>query len=293
MEAAVEESLGVAKLLVEIGELDDAESAATRLLQQRPEDAEALSLLAKIKHMRGELSEAFALWAQERAMNPEGGAQMRLESLLQLVRDPERGTGEFLAVGQSHLWRKPAELLKLEEVFRLFVARRPDAARDACDVLAEKNRGNDADLFKLAMLAKAWIAELSGDLAGSCSILEQLGHERGFEGDVDRALALVRVYEQLGDPERLEKAVNVCEYLADTLEPWESVTTLGRLAALNRALERGGEAEAYEQRFLTAFQHRMHRLSLAESTAIAAHRYVPLDRLAQIRFTGTRFTGTR
>ncbi len=287
MEAAADENLDVANLLAEIGELDDAEDAAARLLQQRPEDSEALSLLAKIKHMRGELSEAFALWAQERAMNPEGGAQMRLESLLQLVKDPERGTGEFLAVGQSHLWRKPAELLKLEEVFRLFVARRPDAARDACDLLADKYRGKDADLFRLAVLAKAWIAELSGDLAGSCTILEELGRERGFEGDVDRALALVRVYEQLGGPEHLEKAVNVCEYLARTLEPWESVTTLGRLAVLNRALGRGGEAAAYEQRFLTAFQHRMHRLSLARATAIAADRYVPLDRLAVIRWTST------
>src|SRR5262245_26945299 len=117
MEVVMNEQLGLAKLLVEIGELVDAESEITRWLQQRPDDAESLSLLAKIKHMRGELSEAFALWARERAMNPEGGAQMRLESLLQLVKDPERGTGEFLAVGQSHLWRKPAELLKLEEVF--------------------------------------------------------------------------------------------------------------------------------------------------------------------------------
>jgi len=285
MEVAVEETLGLANLLVDIGELDDAESEATRLLQQRPDDSEALSLLAKIKHIRGELSEAFALWAQERAGASEGGAQMRLESLLQLVKDPERGTGEFLAVGQSHLWRKPAELLKLEEVFRLFAARRPDEARDACELLADKYRGKDPDLFKLAWLAKAWIAELSGDLAGSCAVLEQLGRERGFEGDVDRALALARVYEQLGDREHLEKAVNVCEYLARTLDPWESVTTLGRLAALHRALGQGEEAEGYEQRFLEAFQHRMHRLPLAEATAIAAHRYVPLDRLAAVRCT--------
>ncbi|HEV8578911.1 MAG TPA: S16 family serine protease [Thermoanaerobaculia bacterium] len=281
------ESPGLANLLVEIGELDDAENEATRLLQQRQDDSETLSLLAKIKHIRGELSEAFALWAQERAVNPEGGAQMRLESLLQLVKDPERGTGEFLAVGQFHLWRKPAELLKLEEVFRLFVARRPGEARDACDALAEKYRGKDADLFKLALLAKAWIAELSGDLAGACAVLEQLGRERGFEGDVDRALALARVYEQLGGREHLEKAVNVCEFLARTLEPWESVTTLGRLAVLHRALERGEEAAIYEQRFLEAFQHRMHRLTLAQATSLAASRYVPLDRLAAVRFAST------
>ena len=283
----MEGNLSHANLLVEIGELDDAESATVKELQEHPDEPEGLSLLAKIKHIRGELSEAFACWAHGRAVTPEGGARMRLESLLQMAKDPERGTGEFLAVGQSHLWRKPAALLKLEEVFRLFVSRQPDEAREACEQLARQNRGTDPDLFKLAVLAESWIAELSGDLADSCAILEELGKERGFEGDVDRALALARVYEQLGDPDHLAKAINVCEYLARTLRTFESVATLGRLAALHRALAHDEEAANYEQLFLAAFQHRMHRLSLAEVTAIAALVYVPLDRLAAIRFTNT------
>jgi tetratricopeptide (TPR) repeat protein len=284
---ALEGNLSLANLLVELGELDDAESETVKELQERPENPEALSLLAKIKHIRGELSEAFACWAQSRAVSPEGGARMRLESLLQMAKDPERGTGEFLAVGQSQLWRKPAALLKLEEVFRLFVSRQPDQAREACELLARQNRGTDPELFKLAVLAQSWIAELSGDLADSCAILEELGKERGFEGDVDRALALARVYEQLGDPEHLAKAVNVCEYLARTLRTFESVATLGRLAALHRALAHDEEAAAYEQLFLAAFQHRMHRLSLADATAVAAHVYIPLDQLAAVRFTDT------
>jgi len=283
----VDEDLGFANLLVEIGELDDAQTETVRFLQLHPDDPEAFSLLAKIKHMRGELSEAFACWAKARAMSPDGGAQMRLDSLLQLARDPVRGTGEFLAVGSSHLWRKPAALLQLEEVFRLFVAQRPDEAREASERLAQQHRGKDAELFKLAVLAEAWIAELSGDLPGACSRLEKLGLERGFEGDVDRALALARVYEQLGDQEHLEKAVNVCEYLARTLAELESVTTLGRLATLHRALGKSDEAAAYELRFLAAFQHRMHRLSLAEVTAIAVRRYIPLERLAMVHFTHT------
>jgi len=283
----VDETLGFANLLVEIGELDDAEAETMGFLQQRPDDPEALSLLAKIKHIRGELSVAFACWANSRAVSPDGGAQMRLDSLLQLAKDPVRGTGEFLAVGQSQLWRKPASFLKLEEVFRLFVAHRPDEARQACDLLARQHRGKDADLVKLAVLAQAWIAELSGDLADACAILEQLGLERGFEGDVDRALALARVYEQLGDAEHLAKAVHVCEYLARTLGPLDSVTALGRLAALHRALGNGEDTAIYEKEFLTAFQHRMHRLSLEEVTALAVRRYIPLDRLAAIPFAGT------
>jgi len=280
-------SLGLASLLVEAGELDDAESETLRFLHQRPDDQVALSLLAKIKHIRGELSEAFACWAKGRAVSTDGGAQMRLDSLLQMVKDPVRGTGEFLAVGQSHLWRKPAAFLKLEEVFRLFVALRPDEARTACELLAREHRGKDAELFKLAVLANAWIAELSGDLEGACASLEKLGLERGFEGDVDRALALARVYERFGDSEHLEKAVKVCEYLARTLGELERVTTLGRLAALHRALGQAEEAATYERRFLAGFQRRMHRMSLAEATSIAVRRYIPLDRLAAIPFTNT------
>jgi tetratricopeptide (TPR) repeat protein len=282
----VDKSLGFANLLVEIGELDDAVAEATAFLQQHPDDPEALSLLAKIKHIRGELSEAFAFWAKARAVSTDGGAQMRLESLLDLARDPVRGTGEFLAVGQSQLWRKPAAFLKLEEAFRLFVAHRPDEARTECRLLAAQHRDKDADLFKLAMLAQALIAELSGDLADSCAILERLGLERGFENDVDRALALARVYEQLGDPEHLAKAVKVCEYLARTLGALDSVTALGRLAALHRALEDGGDSTGYEKNFLAAFQHRMHRLSLSEVCALAAQRYVPLGRLRTVRLAG-------
>src|SRR5262249_14370050 len=132
---------------------------------------------------------------------------------------------------------------------------------------------------------ESWIAELSGDLEDACAILEQLGKERGLEGDVDRALALARVYEQLGDPDHLAKAINVCEYLARTLQTFESVATLGRLAALHRALAHEDEAANYERLFLAPSQRRMPRLPRAAATAIAATVYVPLDRLAAIRFT--------
>src|SRR6185436_11265063 len=144
------EHLGLASLLVEIGELEDAEIECLRLLQEHPDDDDALSLLARIKHIRGELSQAFACWAQARAATVDGAAQMRLDSMLQLVTDPVRGAGEYLAVGQAHLWRKPVVFLKLEEVFRLFVARRPDEARQACMALARDYRGKDPEMFKLA-----------------------------------------------------------------------------------------------------------------------------------------------
>ena len=48
---------------------------------------------------------------------------------MQLAQESERGPGQFLVLGPFQLWRKPAAHLELEEVFRLFLARRPDEAQ--------------------------------------------------------------------------------------------------------------------------------------------------------------------
>ena len=141
-----------------------------------------------------------------------------------------------------------AALLELEGAFRLFVALRPDEARAACSRLAQKSRDQDRDLYKLAVLAEAWIAELSGDPARAAEVLEQLGNERGFAGDTDRALALVRVYELLGRTEDLEKAIHVCEYLLRTLRSFERVIALGRLAVLCRTAGRQADVSVLDVR---------------------------------------------
>ncbi|HVR06791.1 MAG TPA: S16 family serine protease [Thermoanaerobaculia bacterium] len=283
--AGIDERLQFASVLVAIGDLGAGEASLLRLLADQPQDREALSLLAKIKHIRGELSAAFACWAQIHALAAEGqGAHMRLASMLGLAQDPERGAGEFLALGQNQLWRKPAALLELEGAFRLFVALRPDEARAACARLAQKSREQDRDLYKLAALAEAWIAELAGDPAHAAEALEQLGKERGFAGDTDRALALLRVYELLGRPEDLEKAIHVCEYLLRTLRGFERVSALGRLAALCRAVGRQADAAEYDQQFLLGFQAVMHRPTLADALAAATRHYLPLPRLAAASF---------
>jgi len=283
--AGLDERLRLASVLVEIGELGAGETRLLQLLAEQPQDREALSLLAKIKHIRGELSAAFACWAQIHTLAAEGqGAHMRLASMLRLAQDPERGAGEFLALGQNQLWRKPAALLELEGAFRLFVALRPDEARAACARLAQKSREQDRDLYKLAVLAEAWIAELAGDPARAAEVLEQLGNERGFGGDTDRALALVRVYELLGRAEDLEKAIHVCEYLLRTLRSFERVIALGRLAVLCRSAGRPADADDYDRQFLAAFQAGMHRPTLADAVAAAARHYLPLPRLAAARF---------
>jgi len=115
---SADDRMGYARILVEVGEPYDAEVQLARVLEERPDDLGALDLLAKIKHMRGELTAAIALWAQVHEHSPRNQTGLlRLSSMLQLARDAERGGGEFLVLGHFQLWRKPAAHLELEEVF--------------------------------------------------------------------------------------------------------------------------------------------------------------------------------
>src|SRR5262245_48036395 len=286
-----DDRLRYARVLVEIGEPYDAEAQLAAVLEQRPEDLGALDLLAKIKHMRGELTQAIALWAQVHERSPRSQTGLlRLSSLLQMARDTERGGGEFLVLGHFQLWRKPAAHLELEDAFRTFLARRPDEARERCSAIARKYQGRDADTYKLARLAMAWIAELSGDLERAREILEQLGQERGFETDSDRALALARLYEQLGGVELLEKAVHIYQFFERS---FEKVSVLGHLASLHRRLGRPEEAARYEQAFLELFRRRMHKPTVAEAVRVASRVYVPLQKLASARFSDDRSGANR
>ena len=127
----LEERLRYAKVLVELGDLSLAELEVAEVLDVSPEHPEALSLFAKLKHMRRQLSLAVACSAQLQSRRPGSGqqARMHLESMLHLAQNPTQGAGEFLAMGQFQLVQKPTAYLALEEAFRLYVARRPNEAR--------------------------------------------------------------------------------------------------------------------------------------------------------------------
>jgi tetratricopeptide (TPR) repeat protein len=270
-----------AQLLVEAGELNDAERELAEVLDMRPDDLTALNLLAKIKHVRGELSLAIALWAQIHARSPHNErALMYLGSILRLARDPERGASEYLALGPGQLVHKPIAHLELEAAFRAFLAHRVDDAYGTCDRLAHRWRVKDPAAYKLAVLARAWIAEMSGNLDVACATLEALGNERGFETDTDRVLSLARIYERMGTRERLEKAAHVFRFLERS---YEKMSALARLSRLYQRLGDEERARAYERRWLESFEARMHRPTVATAARVAAARYVALEWLARLR----------
>src|SRR5262249_54437992 len=141
-------------------------------------------------------------------------------------------------------------------------------------------RIQDPMLYKLAVLAKAWIAEMSADLDMACATLEALGQERGFETDTDRVLSLARVYERVGTRDRLERAAHVFRFLERS---YGKMSAVGRLARIYERLGDAERAETYARRWLSAFEARMHRPTLADVARVAARRYVPLESLANLR----------
>jgi len=278
-----EQRLRRATVLVQLGELREAEMDVAQVLEGCPEHLDALSLYAKIKHMRGELSLAIACGAQlqaKRAASVES-ARMHLESMLRLAQDPERGAGEFVAVGQFQLIQKPTAYLALESAFHLYVVRRPNEARSMCRQVANRYRERDAEVYKLAVLAEAWISEMMGELPAACEILESLGTDRGYETDLDRVMALVSLYERIGTREKLESAVNICRYLERS---YAASRILGRLALLHRRLGQPALAADYERRHLVAYRKVMHRPTFADVLRVAAEDYLPIVKLRAIPF---------
>lgn len=273
--------IAYAEVLLEIGKIREAEVETLAILEAHPDDLNALGLFAKIKHMRGELSEAVACWAHAHMRSPyHDTARMHLAAMLHLARDPERGASEFLAMGQTQLVRKPVAYLALEEAFRAVVALRPKEARAICHRVASKYADTDRDVYKIAVLAEAWIADMSGDLRAARECLERLGQERGFETDLDRVLALVDVYERIGDHDNLRAAVNICRFLERT---YDHVPILGRLAMLYVRLGEDDNARTYQERHRRAFLKGMHIPSLVDVVHVAAKRYLPLTQLKHMR----------
>jgi hypothetical protein len=270
-----------ARILLELGELTSAEAEVVESLDERPDDLEALSLYAKIKHVRGELSHAIACWAQLHARSPHAErVRATLAALFRRASLPEHGAEPLLAIGSASDAEAFAEL---EHAFRLHAGLRPDAAHAACEALASRHR-DDRERYKLAVLASAWLAELGGRHDLAARRLEALGCERGFEDDADRLLALVRAYERVGTRAALASAARLCAHLEAR---FERLSLAGRLAAIHRRLGDVERARVHDERDHEGFRRRMHLPSVDDVVRIAARRHLPLGRLREVRVSTT------
>ena len=277
----LDERVSQAKVFVELDSLVEAERLITSVLEDHPDHITALNLLAKIKHIKGEVSQAIGCWAQIHARSPNNeNAQLFLMSILNLAQNPERNAGDYIVLGQFQLVKKPSAHLDLEKAFGHFLAREPEKARAVCARLALDNKAKDRDVFRLAVLAEAWIAQHSEQLQDARQLLEDLGKASGFETDFDRVMALSRIYEQIGTDEALGAALHILRYLK---RRQEKITLYPALVQVCRRLNMEEDAEGYEQTYLKLFMRRMHLPTLEEVIDVASHRYIPLKDLVNVR----------
>lgn len=269
-----------AKVLVELGCLLDAEHEVAEALYARPDDGDALALLTKIKHIKGELSSAIAGWSElhARARRKAPTARLRLLALLHLAQGPPPAPAALVDVAPTRVVKKPVVYAELEQAFRAWLGQRPAEARARCRLFALRVRGGDAELYKLAVLAEAWMAEQSGDLVSARALLEELGRERAFAADLDRVLALAPLYERIGTREALEAAAHIYGFLARSTDGF---VANGHLADLYRRLGDDVRARAAEHAHVVEFRARMLRPDLRDAADVGAGRYLPLPLLAR------------
>lgn len=268
-----------AKVLVELGCLLDAEHEVAEALYARPDDGDALALLTKIKHIKGELSSAIAGWSElhARARRDAPSARIRLLALLHLAQGTPAVPAGLVDVAPARVVKKPVLYAELEQAFRAWLAHRPYEARARCRLFALRTRASDAELYKLAVLAEAWMAEQSGDLLSARALLEELGKERPFAADLDRVLALAPLYERIGTREALEAAAHIYGFLARSTDGF---VANGHLADLYRRLGDEVRARAAEHAHVVEFRARMLRPDLRDAADVSATRYLPLPLLA-------------
>jgi hypothetical protein len=267
--SSINDSLMRCRVFVELGRIPEAELEVARILERDTDNLDALSLFAKIKHVKGELSHAIACWG-------------RLQTCSQrMLSDAFGGTA---SIGHATATEAAPALRELEPALELLRQNRAAEARAWCVALADRSRGQDPILYKLGVIAGSWLAEVCGDLVGARAELERLGAERGYEHDFDRLLALVRVYDRLGTPDAIEAAAKICRHLLAKLDEKrvEKLSVLGQLAALERRAGRREIAEQLDARFREAFRRRMHRASLLDLVRVAAGEYIPLEELRAV-----------
>ena len=112
-----EKRLQRGRVLTELGELAKAEAEVVQLLAEAPGDLDALGLFAKLKHIKGELSQAIACWGELVARtSPLAGHQEQMAALAQFY--DQVGTPAAVA-GAANICRHALRDLELRGVERL------------------------------------------------------------------------------------------------------------------------------------------------------------------------------
>jgi tetratricopeptide (TPR) repeat protein len=277
---SVEDQLALARLLVAAGLSAEAEACVQAALAAEPISLTALSLQAKICHLQGRLTETVALWHQQASLAPyRESALFQLAMLHRLAQDDEQVRMRFAAVAEDLTARKHPAQVALEKAFGRFMRREFGDALAGCDQVAARWHKEMPAFYKLAVLQRAWFQERMDDLDGARRTLQRLGHERGFETDIDRLGFLARVCERIDNRSAQEQALNIYEHL--DLQ-YGKLTALPHIAGLRAQLgDRAGAANAtreYERRF----SRRMHQPSFAEAVRTLMQAYVPLERLPRL-----------
>ncbi|MBI3182231.1 MAG: tetratricopeptide repeat protein [Myxococcales bacterium] len=271
---SVEDELSLARVLLCLGEPEEAERHVRKALAREPRSLSALSLLARICHSQGRLTETIGLWQQISLLAPSReGVLAQLGILHRLAQDEELARLPLAPVGQDLYARKSPAQVELETAFALFGERDFKGALAACDAMAHRHRGSAPELFKLAVLQKAYFQERMDDLQGARATLVQLGRQRGFETDVDRLGFLARLCERAATPETLEQALHIYEHLH---LHHGKLSALPRLAALSEATGAHAQAESYLQEFDRRFSRRMHEPTENDLLRALSLRYLPL-----------------
>ena len=269
-----------ARVLLEAGQVSEAEEVAREAIAAEPNSLSALNLLAKICHIQGRLTETIKLWQRIQLLSPNHeGALAQLGMLHRLARDDELVRMRFMAVGEDAYAKKHHGQIELESAFARFRDRDFDGAKAICEQLAASYRGKSTGLYKLAVLQKAWLQERTDDLEGARTTLQLLGRDRGFEIDLDRLAFLARICERIGTPDAIQQAIHIHEHLNLHLG---KLSALPRLAALTAAFGDAAKASEYTRQYERRFARRMQKPSPAEVVRALALQYIPLSELPPI-----------
>ena len=231
-----------ARVLAELGELQEAEHEVADILDSEPKNLSAFNLLREDQaHARGAVAGHRVLGPDPRAVAPQRacahGARLHHaagqgpRARRQRVRGPRASSSSRESPPRRWSWRRPSP--------SSFPASRPRRARPA-SVWRRPTAPATAICSSSPTSRAPGSPRCPAIRRRACKTLEQLGNHRGFETDADRVLALARIYERLGTTARLQQAVHIFRFFDRS---FEKLSALGHLAVLYRKLERRAQAQ--------------------------------------------------